>query len=106
MNARAHYRTFQTTKHTAVKWGLIAFFACLPFLIVPAQAKYATFVMDAETGKVLQNTNADTRNYPASLTKMMTLFMLFEALESKKVTLDQKCVFHAAPHGNPLLGWA
>ncbi|WP_417820679.1 serine hydrolase [Terasakiella sp.] len=90
MNARAHYRTFQTTKHTAVKWGLIAFFACLPFLIVPAQAKYATFVMDAETGKVLQNTNADTRNYPASLTKMMTLFMLFEALESKKVTLDTK----------------
>jgi len=56
----------------------------------PASAKYAAFVMDADTGRVLHSVNADTRNYPASLTKMMTLFMLFEALEEKKLTLNTK----------------
>ncbi|WP_240492849.1 D-alanyl-D-alanine carboxypeptidase [Candidatus Terasakiella magnetica] len=55
-----------------------------------SHAKYASFVMDADTGRVLHSVNADTRNYPASLTKMMTLFMLFEALEQKKVTLNTK----------------
>lgn len=55
-----------------------------------AQAKYATFVMEAETGHVLSSVNADTRNYPASLTKMMTLFMVFEALEQGKIKLDTK----------------
>jgi len=55
-----------------------------------AQAKYASFVMDAKTGEVLHSVNADTRNYPASLTKMMTLFMVFEAIEQKKITLDTK----------------
>ncbi|MDV7338564.1 D-alanyl-D-alanine carboxypeptidase [Terasakiella sp. A23] len=56
----------------------------------PAVAKYASFVMDADTGRVLHSVNADTRNYPASLTKMMTLFMLFEALEKKQVSLNTK----------------
>ena len=46
-----------------------------------AQARYAAIVMDAETGTVLHAANADTRNYPASLTKMMTLYMTFEALD-------------------------
>jgi len=41
-----------------------------------ANAKYASIVVDAKTGKILHQTNIDTRNYPASLTKMMTLFMV------------------------------
>jgi D-alanyl-D-alanine carboxypeptidase len=56
----------------------------------PAAAKYASIVVDAETGLVLHETNADTRNFPASLTKMMTLYLLFEALESGEVTLSDK----------------
>jgi D-alanyl-D-alanine carboxypeptidase len=43
--------------------------------------------MDAETGKILQETNADTRNYPASLTKMMTLYLVFDALKSGRLKL-------------------
>jgi D-alanyl-D-alanine carboxypeptidase len=43
--------------------------------------------MDAETGKILQETNADTRNYPASLTKMMTLYLVFDALKSERLKL-------------------
>ncbi|NVK17935.1 MAG: D-alanyl-D-alanine carboxypeptidase [Methylocystaceae bacterium] len=69
----------------------IAFVLSMTLAIsTPAFAKYASFVMDADTGRVLHSVNADTRNYPASLTKMMTLFMLFEAIEQKKVSLNTK----------------
>ena len=47
-------------------------------------AKYAAIVIHSDTGKILHGTNVDTRNYPASLTKMMTLFMVFEALKAGK----------------------
>ena len=39
-------------------------------------------VMDARTGEVLHSRNADTRLHPASLTKMMTLYIVFEAVQS------------------------
>jgi len=54
---------------------------------LPAQAKYASYVVDADTGEVLHATNEETRNYPASLTKMMTLYMVFDRLEQKRWTL-------------------
>ena len=55
-----------------------------------AQAGYASFVMDAQTGQIFHARNADTRNFPASLTKIMTLFMVFEALDTGKLSLDQR----------------
>lgn len=63
-----------------------------------AHAGYAHFVMDAKTGKVLASQNADTVNYPASLTKMMTLYMVFEALNEGRLRWDQKITMsrHAA----------
>ncbi|MHC5306929.1 D-alanyl-D-alanine carboxypeptidase [Bartonella sp. LJL80] len=48
--------------------------------------KYAAIVVDANTGKTLFQVNANARRYPASLTKMMTLYMLFEAMQSGRVT--------------------
>ena len=54
-----------------------------------ARAKYASYVIDADTGEVLHNINENTRNYPASLTKMMTLYMIFEPLEKGAIRLDQ-----------------
>lgn len=51
----------------------------------PAEAGYAHFVLDASTGKVLAAENADTLNHPASLTKMMTLYMTFEALRAGRI---------------------
>ncbi|WP_051016516.1 SPOR domain-containing protein [Bartonella tamiae] len=47
--------------------------------------KYAAIVVDANTGKTLFQANANARRYPASLTKMMTLYMLFEAMQSGRV---------------------
>ena len=51
-------------------------------------APYAAFVMDARTGEVLYENNADTRLYPASLTKMMTLYIAFQAIERGEISLD------------------
>ncbi len=56
----------------------------------PALARYASIVVDANTGQVLHAENADTRNYPASLTKMMTLYLAFEALDDHRLTLRQR----------------
>jgi len=53
-------------------------------------AKYASIVVDADSGRILHATNVDTRNYPASLTKMMTLYVLFDALDAGEITLKTK----------------
>jgi D-alanyl-D-alanine carboxypeptidase len=49
---------------------------------------YASFVVDANTGKVLEETNGDSLRHPASLTKVMTLYLLFEELEAGKIKLS------------------
>lgn len=51
-------------------------------------AEYAALVMDAESGRILSQRNADKARYPASLTKMMTLYLLFEALDGKVLRLN------------------
>lgn len=53
-------------------------------------ARYKAIVVDADTGKVLFSRHADKRHYPASLTKMMTLYLVFDALESGRLALDQR----------------
>src|SRR5579863_3973552 len=58
--------------------------------LTPAVARGSFIVIDADTGKVVSEHNADVQNYPASLTKMMTLYMAFEALEQRKIRLDQR----------------
>ena len=55
-----------------------------------AKAKYASFIINENTKRVYHNTNADTRNYPASLTKIMTLYMIFDALKNKKISMNTK----------------
>jgi D-alanyl-D-alanine carboxypeptidase len=60
-------------------------------------SRQATMVVDADTGEVLEASNVDTRLHPASLTKMMTLYMLFDAMDSGKVHLsDRMPVSHHA----------
>ena len=51
---------------------------------------YAALVVDANTGRVLHEANADALRHPASLTKIMTLYLLFEQLEAGKLKLDSK----------------
>ncbi len=52
--------------------------------------KYASIVIDGKTGKTLYSRNGNAPRYPASLTKMMTLYLLFESLEKGKIKLFQK----------------
>ena len=54
------------------------------------QAGFASIVIDAKTGTVLDEENADSLRHPASLTKIMTLYMLFEQIENGKFKLDSK----------------
>ncbi|MBL9055596.1 MAG: D-alanyl-D-alanine carboxypeptidase, partial [Rhodobacteraceae bacterium] len=53
-----------------------------------AAPPYAAHVMDARTGETLYAENADTRLHPASLTKMMTLYITFEEIERGNLSLD------------------
>ncbi|MFN3508636.1 MAG: D-alanyl-D-alanine carboxypeptidase [Allorhizobium sp.] len=77
--------------------ALLAVFVASVAAATAAQAnpKYAGIVIDAKTGKVLYSENADSLRYPASLTKMMTLYMVFEALEGGKISLSSKVPFSA-----------
>ncbi|WP_428536230.1 D-alanyl-D-alanine carboxypeptidase family protein [Rhodopila sp.] len=52
-------------------------------------ARYSSIVVDANNGDVLEDVNADQPRHPASLTKMMTLYVTFEALRDRRISLDQ-----------------
>lgn len=52
--------------------------------------KYAAIVVDADTGEVLHARHQDDPRYPASLTKVMTLYLLFDAVDAGEVKLTDK----------------
>ncbi len=88
---------------------LVRFVFALALAIAPIgvfAAPYADFVVDARTGEVLHQDNADTRLHPASLTKMMTLYIAFEAIERGEISLDSKVTIskHAASQPPSKLG--
>ena len=58
-----------------------------------ARPVQASIVVDAASGEVLSASNADTSTYPASLTKMMTLYLLFEAMQDGRVKLTDTITF-------------
>jgi D-alanyl-D-alanine carboxypeptidase len=66
-----------------------------------ANAKYAAIVIDANSGKVLFADSADAARYPASLTKMMTLYMLFDAMAAGKVSKSTKIPVSAKASAEP-----
>ncbi|MGB9045702.1 MAG: serine hydrolase, partial [Pseudolabrys sp.] len=70
------------------------------------QPSYASIVVDANSGAVMQATNADSPRHPASLTKIMTLYLLFERLEQGKIklTTDLPVSAHAAVQAPSKLG--
>ena len=75
---------------------------CLLFCAAVAQAQqYAALVMDARTGKVIHAVNADTRVHPASLTKMMTLYIVFDQIRQGRLSLDQKITVSANAAAEP-----
>jgi D-alanyl-D-alanine carboxypeptidase len=76
--------------------AILALLVLISVIGLPAaQAKpvSASIVVDAETGEVLSRSNADTVTYPASLTKMMTLYLLFDALDAGTIKLSDRITF-------------
>ncbi|ADO42054.1 Probable penicillin-binding protein [Ketogulonicigenium vulgare Y25] len=82
--------------------GLLAFIIlCAAMMSHAFAAPYAALVMDARTGQVLDSENADTRLHPASLTKMMTLYIAFQAIERGEVSLNSQVTVSANAAAQP-----
>jgi D-alanyl-D-alanine carboxypeptidase/D-alanyl-D-alanine carboxypeptidase (penicillin-binding protein 5/6) len=71
-----------------------------------AQAVQTSIVLDSTTGRVLSENQADEVDHPASLTKMMTMYLAFQALQGGRLTLDQQLPVsaHAASMAPTKLG--
>lgn len=76
----------------AVRALCALYFLCVVAFVgsVAQAAPYAAMVIDARTGEVLHARNADARLHPASLTKMMTLYIVFDAVERGEISLDKQ----------------
>jgi D-alanyl-D-alanine carboxypeptidase len=70
--------------------ALVLVVALAPGAWAQSGSRYAAIVIDAATGEVFHQHNADRQLYPASLTKMMTLYMTFRALDEGRLTLNQR----------------
>ncbi|GGE22556.1 D-alanyl-D-alanine carboxypeptidase [Gemmobacter megaterium] len=82
----------------------VSAFFMMVMLLAPALALAAPFagiVMDARTGKVLWEQNADTRLHPASLTKMLTLYIAFDAVRRGEISLDDMVTVSANAAAKP-----
>ena len=70
-----------------LKWASILFIVTVTAAL---SAPYAAIVIDAKTGEVLHEENADTRLHPAGLTKLMTLYVVYDAIETGMIGLDDR----------------
>ena len=76
---------------------LLTFIILTAATLSGARAEYnAVLVADMDTGVVLYKDRADELNYPASLTKIMTLYLTFDALEHKRLNLSDHLIVSAA----------
>ena len=68
---------------------LFLFLTVLPATVRADPSRVSSLLVEAETGRVLFSENAAEKRYPASLTKMMTLYLVFDALEKGEIQMDQ-----------------
>ncbi|HEY8571337.1 D-alanyl-D-alanine carboxypeptidase [Phenylobacterium sp.] len=94
-HARRLFVAFGVALATAVAPMATTAQAQTPYLqLLPStQSKYAAIVVDAKSGEVLYAKRADSPRYPASITKVMTLYLTFEALAAGKIQLDDPVPF-------------
>lgn len=76
-DAEAKRKNTRTKRAAPASWGV-------------NDPRYAALIMDPKTGEIYHEKNSTMRRYPASLTKMMTLYLLFEALESDKISMHTR----------------
>jgi D-alanyl-D-alanine carboxypeptidase len=96
--------TMKVRHRQPARLGLFLFTAIWLIVVLPLSvraAPYAAMVIDARNGEVLHSENADTRLHPASLTKMMTLYVAFQAIERGEISLDTEVTVTAAAAAEP-----
>jgi D-alanyl-D-alanine carboxypeptidase len=81
--------------------GVILAVALLASGVTAQAQQYAAVVMDARTGQILEARNADTRLHPASLTKMMTLYIVFDEIRRGRMSLDQRVTISRVAAAEP-----
>ena len=81
---------WKTAKQIIFMACLIFSFGVLTSLPAVANPKYASIIMEESSGRVLYSRSADKQLFPASLTKIMTLYLLFEALQNRRVSLSTR----------------
>jgi D-alanyl-D-alanine carboxypeptidase len=95
---------------TAQLGRILSAFVTICFILVLAAAlhapaaraaSYSAIVVDADTGRVLHAQDADAPRYPASLTKMMTLYLTFDALKEGRLKLGQRLPISAHAAAQP-----
>lgn len=79
-------------RHAATHAGRAHMFRASWADIARGEPKYTAIVMDAKTGEILYNERADSPRYPASVTKVMTMYLAFEALASGRLHLNDQIV--------------
>jgi D-alanyl-D-alanine carboxypeptidase len=67
----------------------------------PTDSRYAAIVIDAKSGSVLHEASADSPRHPASMTKMMTLYILFGEIESGRISLNSDLLVSAEAASQP-----
>ena len=60
---------------------------CSPATAQIGSDRYSSIVIDSQSGQIVSAANPDEYRFPASLTKMMTMYLVFEALRDRKITL-------------------
>ncbi len=66
-----------------------------------AETGFSAFVVDQKSGKPIYEHDVDARRYPASLTKVMTLYIVFEELSSGRLSMNSKVPFSAKAAAQP-----
>ena len=106
MTAAARRRTLQNLSRFALAiWGGLVLALVVSLAgAVPASAqglfsqpRYAAIVVDAQSGEVLYSKRADAQRFPASISKIMTLYLTFEALQTGRLSLNDRVVVSATP---------
>lgn len=99
----SHLPSFPPALRTFTVYVLATLCVLASLQISPAQAnsRYAALVIDGHTGRTVYSRNADRPRYPASLTKVMTLYLLFEELKTGRLNLNTRMVVSARAASQP-----
>lgn len=76
-------------KNCSTRFFLFLALTILPVSVRAEPSRISSLLIETETGRVLFSENASEKRYPASLTKMMTLYLVFDALEKGEIGMDQ-----------------